>query len=100
MEMTHDLPSPTWGHVLPSGPDWPPTAVCILLAAVYLFGVDRLRRRGDRWPVRRTSLWLAGVLVPFLVSGSGVSRWRAATSPSLDAVQAVSTSNSASYVTS
>lgn len=29
-------------------------AVVAALAAVYLYGVHRLRRRGDRWPARRT----------------------------------------------
>jgi putative membrane protein len=71
MTMHHHLPPPTWGHVLLSAPDWPPAAVCLLLAVLYAAGVHRLHRRGDRWPLRRTACWLAGAGVLFLVSGSG-----------------------------
>jgi cytochrome c oxidase assembly factor CtaG/putative copper export protein len=34
----------------------------------YLGGVWRLHRRGDRWPVHRTLLWVAGMLVLFWVT--------------------------------
>ena len=38
----------------------------------YLWGVIRLRRRGDRWPWYRTALWLVGMAGLFWVT-SGVS---------------------------
>jgi putative copper resistance protein D len=38
----------------------------------YLWGVVRLRRRGDRWPWYRTALWLAGMASLFWVT-CGVS---------------------------
>jgi len=34
----------------------------------YLAGVWRLHRRGDRWPVLRTTLWVTGMLVLFWVT--------------------------------
>ena len=73
--MHHGVPPPTLGRVLLSSPDWLPIGLCVVLATVYLLGLLRLRRRGDRWPVRRTVFWLCGVLVVFLVSGSGFSRY-------------------------
>lgn len=36
--------------------------------ALYLFGVSRLRKRGDRWPIGRTLSWVAGMLVLFYVT--------------------------------
>lgn len=43
----------------------------LLLAALYLAGVVRLRRRGDRWPVGRTVSWLAGCTALVFATGSG-----------------------------
>ncbi len=43
------------------------------LAFFYLAGVWRLRRRGDRWPVHRTILWLLGLAVLFYVTNGGVN---------------------------
>lgn len=37
--------------------------VALVLAGLYLAGVLRLRRRGDRWPVLRTLCWLMGCLM-------------------------------------
>ncbi|WP_052372772.1 cytochrome c oxidase assembly protein [Amycolatopsis taiwanensis] len=47
----------------------------IVLAALYLAGVLRLRRRGDRWPAGRTFAWLAGCLVVLLATSSGIGRY-------------------------
>jgi putative copper resistance protein D len=45
-------------------------AVVLLAAGLYLGGVLRLRRRGDRWPAYRLVSWLAGcALLAFLTSG-------------------------------
>ncbi len=38
---------------------------------LYLAGVVRLKRRGDRWPIRRTVPWLAGCLVLVYVTSGG-----------------------------
>ncbi|QFG25751.1 bifunctional copper resistance protein CopD/cytochrome c oxidase assembly protein [Actinomadura sp. WMMB 499] len=50
-------------------------ALALVLAAVYLAGVVRLRRRGDAWPVWRTAFWLAGVLTIVLATQTGVARY-------------------------
>jgi putative copper resistance protein D len=39
----------------------------------YLAGVWRLRKRGDRWPVHRTILWVAGMLLLFYITCGGVN---------------------------
>ncbi|OBA77174.1 copper resistance protein CopD [Mycobacterium sp. 1554424.7] len=70
--------------------DGPPTAVRILfdwrfdlifgtaaivLAALYVAAVMRLRRRGDHWPPGRTVSWLLGCLALLFVTSSGVGRY-------------------------
>jgi cytochrome c oxidase assembly factor CtaG/putative copper export protein len=51
-------------------------AVLALVAVgVYLAGVLRLHRRGDRWPVERTAFWVAGWLVVLVVTSSGLARY-------------------------
>ncbi|ORW27370.1 copper resistance protein CopD [Mycobacterium paraense] len=47
----------------------------IVLAALYVAGVVRLRRRGDRWPPGRTVAWLLGCLALLFVTSSGVGRY-------------------------
>jgi putative copper resistance protein D len=47
----------------------------IVLAAVYLVGVRRLRLRGDAWPVGRTVSWLAGCFVLLVATSSGLGRY-------------------------
>jgi putative copper resistance protein D len=42
-------------------------------AFLYLAGVRRLARRGDRWPVHRTILWLAGLLLLVWVTGGVIN---------------------------
>ena len=39
----------------------------------YLAAVVRLRRRGDAWPLHRTVLWVAGILLLFYVTNGGVN---------------------------
>ncbi|MEO5535054.1 MAG: cytochrome c oxidase assembly protein [Pseudolysinimonas sp.] len=39
----------------------------------YLVGVWRLHRRGDRWPVHRTILWVAGMLALFWVTNGALN---------------------------
>lgn len=50
----------------------------LLLAALYLVGVVRLRRRGDRWPVGRMLSWLAGCVALVFATGSGVRAYGSA----------------------
>lgn len=47
----------------------------LVLAAVYLAGVWRLRRRGDAWPVGRTTAWLLGCLILLFATSSGTGRY-------------------------
>ncbi|MCA2242398.1 bifunctional copper resistance protein CopD/cytochrome c oxidase assembly protein [Mycobacterium sp. WUMAC-067] len=47
----------------------------IVLAALYVAGLVRLRRRGDKWPPGRSSSWLLGCLALLFVTSSGVGRY-------------------------
>jgi cytochrome c oxidase assembly factor CtaG/putative copper export protein len=59
--------------------DWRPDLVlgvaALLLAGVYLAGVRRLARRGDAWPVGRTTAWLGGCAIILIASSSGIGRY-------------------------
>ena len=50
----------------------------IVLAAAYLVGALRLRRRGDHWPTGRTVAWLAGCAALLITTGSGVRAYGSA----------------------
>ncbi|ANP74692.1 copper transporter [Cryobacterium arcticum] len=39
----------------------------------YLAGVVRLRSRGDKWPLHRTILWVAGLITLFYITNGGVN---------------------------
>ncbi len=47
----------------------------LVAAGLYLAGVRRLSRRGDRWPVGRTAAWSAGCLAMLLATSSGIGRY-------------------------
>lgn len=47
----------------------------LVLAALYLAGVRRLRGRGRDWPVRRTVGWLAGCAVLLVATSSAVGAY-------------------------
>jgi putative copper resistance protein D len=47
----------------------------IVLALLYAFGVRRLRRRGDAWPVGRTVGWLSGCAALLIATSSGIGRY-------------------------
>jgi cytochrome c oxidase assembly factor CtaG/putative copper export protein len=49
--------------------------LAIVLAALYLAGVRRLRRRGDTWAPGRTVSWLAGCFVLLIATSSGIGRY-------------------------
>jgi len=85
------VPNPSAAEVaLGYGLDGPPTvarillgwhfdllfgSAAIVLAAVYIAGVIRLRRRGDRWPAGRTAAWLLGCAVLLFTTSSGLGRY-------------------------
>ena len=56
---------------------WNFDLIWILLCAFgiffYLAGVWRLHRRGDKWPVYRTVLWILGMLLLFYITNGGVN---------------------------
>ncbi|WP_127783512.1 cytochrome c oxidase assembly protein [Rhodococcus sp. X156] len=47
----------------------------LVLAGMYVWGVVRLRRRGDAWPVGRTVAWLLGCVALLFVSSSGLGKY-------------------------
>lgn len=47
----------------------------LVMAALYLAGVLRLRRRGDAWPAGRTTAWLLGCLTLLFATSSGTGRY-------------------------
>ncbi|GAA3502510.1 cytochrome c oxidase assembly protein [Streptomyces prasinosporus] len=60
--MTMDLPPFTLGRGLAWSADPFFLVACLLALALYGWGVVRLVRRGDRWPVGRTIAFVTGVL--------------------------------------
>ena len=46
---------------------------CAFGIIFYLAGVWRLHRRGDKWPVYRTVLWVLGLLTLFYITSGGVA---------------------------
>ncbi len=52
--------------------------LAIVLAWLYLAGVRRLRRRGDRWPVGRSIAWLAGCATILVATSSGIGKYSTA----------------------
>lgn len=69
-------PAPHWPQDLFT---WAPQgfylAGCVLALALYLAGMVRLHRRGDRWPLSRLLLWTLGVLTVFGVTCTGLGRY-------------------------
>ncbi|WP_446037962.1 cytochrome c oxidase assembly protein [Streptomyces sp. SID1121] len=65
--MTMDLPPFTLGRALGYSPDYFFLTGCLLALVLYGWGVVRLRRRGDSWPVGRAVGFTLGVLTVALV---------------------------------
>ncbi|MER8232399.1 cytochrome c oxidase assembly protein [Streptomyces sp. NPDC101490] len=65
--MTTDLPPFTLGRALEFSPDLFFLIGCLTALGLYGWGVTRLRRRGDAWPVSRTVFFTVGVLSVALV---------------------------------
>jgi cytochrome c oxidase assembly factor CtaG/putative copper export protein len=49
--------------------------ICSALAVFYLFGVYRLRKRGDAWPIYRTASWLAGLGLLFYITNGAMNAY-------------------------
>jgi putative membrane protein len=62
MHMDMDMPPFTWERGLQFSGDPFFLIGCLLALGLYVWGVVRLRRRGDEWPVVRTVAFTAGVL--------------------------------------
>ncbi|MER7108765.1 cytochrome c oxidase assembly protein [Streptomyces sp. NPDC000229] len=65
--MPMDLPPFTLERALAFSPDTFFLVGCLLALALYGWGVARLRRRGDAWPVARIVFFVVGVLTVALV---------------------------------
>ncbi len=84
-----EVPLPTYGESLLGYPYPPPPSVgtvmggfyleplfltvSLIAGALYVAGVVRLVRRGDRWPVLRTVSWLAGIAIVIWCTNGGIS---------------------------
>ncbi|NJP52252.1 cytochrome c oxidase assembly protein [Streptomyces sp. SBST2-5] len=71
--MTMDLPPFTLGRGLAWSADPFFLVACLLALALYGWGVARLVRRGDKWPVGRTVAFVLGVLSVALVMCTGLN---------------------------
>lgn len=61
--------------LLPGRPNTLLAVVAVAAVALYLFGVLRLRRRGDAWPVGRTVAWVLGWLVVLVLATTRVWKY-------------------------
>ncbi len=69
-------PAPHWPESLFAfAPQWLFLAGCVLVLALYVAGVARLRRRGDAWPLRRVALFTLGVGTVLLATCTGLGRY-------------------------
>ncbi|MFC8304848.1 cytochrome c oxidase assembly protein [Specibacter sp. NPDC057265] len=51
--------------------DWLWVAFAVMAAAMYLSGIIKLRRRGDKWSVLRSVSWFAGLLALVYITSGG-----------------------------
>ncbi|MEV0227392.1 cytochrome c oxidase assembly protein [Streptomyces sp. NPDC050704] len=70
---TMDLPPFTLGRGLEWSPDPFFLTACLVALGLYGWGVVRLMRRGDAWPVGRTVAFVTGVLSVMLVLCTGLN---------------------------
>ncbi|KUL76702.1 MULTISPECIES: cytochrome c oxidase assembly protein [unclassified Streptomyces] len=68
-----DLPPFTLGRGLAWSTDPFFLVACLVGLGLYAWGVVRLRRRGDTWPVARTVSYVVGVLTVLLVMCTGLN---------------------------
>lgn len=66
---------PTWGRYLAWHPQPVPilAVLAVLALVLYGWGVIRLRRRGDRWPVGRTIWFACGIASFLLMVATGIN---------------------------
>jgi putative membrane protein len=69
------LPPPSLSSMLTLALDPFFATVTALALAAYLYGVLRLRRRGDAWPVGRVVSFVAGLALFFGTTNSGLARY-------------------------
>ena len=76
-EILTGLPLPPWPDWTRYFTEWNADLIWLLACGFgiffYIAGVLRLRKRGDRWPVYRTVLWVAGLLLLAYVTNGGVN---------------------------
>jgi cytochrome c oxidase assembly factor CtaG/putative copper export protein len=53
------------------------STLAIVAVTFYLWGAIRLHRRGDKWPVNRTILWITGWAIAVVTTCSGLGRYSA-----------------------
>ncbi|WP_217423910.1 cytochrome c oxidase assembly protein [Agromyces sp. Marseille-P2726] len=70
-------PLPPWPEWWRFFTEWRPHLIwglaCGFGIFFYVAGVIRLRRRGDRWPIYRTILWIAGLLLLAYITSGGIN---------------------------
>lgn len=67
------LPAPAPAGLLAQwelDPLW--SVACAVGVFLYLAGVRRVHKAGTRWPAHRTVLWVAGIVLLFLITNGGV----------------------------
>ena len=75
-EAVPDLPEFTLGRVFSTWGIEPLLLLTVWVAGAYLVGVAVLRRRGDRWPLGRTSRsWWSAWASFFFVTSSGIGAY-------------------------
>lgn len=76
-EILTGVPLPPWPEWYRYFTEWSPDLIWLLACGFgiffYLAGVRRLRKRGDHWPVYRTVLWVAGMLLLAYITNGGVN---------------------------
>ena len=50
--------------------------ICLAAIGLYLFGVYRLHKRGDAWPIARTLSWVAGMLVLIYTTSGALNAYQ------------------------
>jgi putative copper resistance protein D len=65
-----------WGYALTTFAIEPFTFTVGLIAlSLYIYGVFRLKKRGDSWPISRSLAWIAAVLLGMYVTNSMLGRY-------------------------
>ncbi|MFF2272697.1 cytochrome c oxidase assembly protein [Agromyces sp. NPDC058136] len=76
-EILTGVPLPPWPETYRYFTEWNPDLIWLLACGFgiffYLAGAWRLRKRGDKWPIYRTVLWVSGLLLLAYVTNGGVN---------------------------